>query len=139
MCIEADLNQDHFSVTHIQHFFFFFSIRGHSTTTWTEFCHLLTPPLRGQFFYSEHGQKQTFFDPLPPSSCPRSYWMVPYPPCKTMDWTLLSFHLHTHLSSVHPRTKKENYFFLLSMSPYIKQEIYETFPYWSRVTASYTV
>ena len=70
MCIEADLNQDHFSVTHIQHFFSLF------------------------FFY--------------------------YPPCKTMDWTLLSFHLHSHLSSVHPRTKKENYFFLLSMSPYIK-------------------
>ena len=29
--------------------------RGHSATTWTEFCHCLTPP--------------------PPSSCPRSYWM----------------------------------------------------------------
>ena len=25
-----------------------------------------TPPLRGQFLYLEHGQKQTFFDPLPP-------------------------------------------------------------------------
>ena len=24
------------------------------------------PPLRGQFLYPEHGQKQTFFDPLPP-------------------------------------------------------------------------
>ena len=23
-------------------------------------------PLRGQFLYPEHGQKQTFFDPLPP-------------------------------------------------------------------------
>ena len=39
--------------------------RGHSTTTWTEFCHFLTP-LCGQFLYPEHGQKQTFFDPLPP-------------------------------------------------------------------------
>ena len=48
-------------------------VRGHSTTTWTEFCHFLTPPLRGQFLYPELGQKQTFFDPLPPSSCPRSY------------------------------------------------------------------
>ena len=24
------------------------------------------PPLRGQFLYSEHGQKRTFFDPLSP-------------------------------------------------------------------------
>ena len=23
--------------------------------------------------YPERGQKQTFFDPLPPTSCPRSY------------------------------------------------------------------
>ena len=41
-------------------------IRGHSTTTWTEFRHFLTPPLRGQFLYPERGQKQTFFDPPPP-------------------------------------------------------------------------
>ena len=40
-------------------------VRGHSTTTWTEVCHFLTPPLRGQFLYPERGQKQTFFDPLP--------------------------------------------------------------------------
>ena len=51
-------------------------IRGHSTTTWTQFCCFLTPPgpPRGQFLYPEHGQKQTFFDP-PPN--PRSYWMTP--------------------------------------------------------------
>ena len=37
---------------------------GHSTTTWTEFCHFFTPlPLCGQFLYPECGQKQTFFDP----------------------------------------------------------------------------
>ena len=29
--------------------------------------------LHGQFLYPERGQKQTFFDPLPPSFCPRSY------------------------------------------------------------------
>ena len=52
---------------------------GHSTTTWSEFCTFLTSPhLLGQFLYSERGQKQTFFDPLPPSSCPRSYWMNPF-------------------------------------------------------------
>ena len=42
-------------------------VRGHSTTTWTEFCHYLnSTTLRGQFSYPEHGQKQTFFDPFPP-------------------------------------------------------------------------
>ena len=35
------------------------------------------PTLRGQFLYPKRGQKQTFFDPSPPSSCPRSYWMPP--------------------------------------------------------------
>ena len=55
-----------------------FRIRGHSTTTWTEFCHFLTPPPAWTFFYPERGQKQSFFDSLPPSSCPRSYWMPPY-------------------------------------------------------------
>ena len=54
-----------------------FPSRGHSTTTWTEFCHFLTPlPLRRPFLYPKRGKKQTFFDPLPPSSCPRSYWRV---------------------------------------------------------------
>ena len=43
-----------------------FQLRGHSTITWTEFCHFLTQSLRGQFLYPEHGQKQTFFDPFPP-------------------------------------------------------------------------
>ena len=38
-----------------------------SDVTWTEFCHLLTPPpLHGQFLYTEREQKQTFFDPFPP-------------------------------------------------------------------------
>ena len=36
-----------------------------------------SPPRRGQSLYPERGQKQTFFDPLPLSSCPRSYWMAP--------------------------------------------------------------
>ena len=35
------------------------------------------PPhlLSGQFLYPERGQKQTFFDPLSPLSCPRTYSM----------------------------------------------------------------
>ena len=48
-------------------------LRGHSTTTWTEFCHfLIPPPMRGEFLYPKRRQKQTFLTP-PPSSCPRSY------------------------------------------------------------------
>ena len=35
------------------------------------------PALRGQFLYPDRGQKQTFFDPFPPSSCPHSCWMAP--------------------------------------------------------------
>ena len=44
-----------------------FLSRGRSTT-WTEFCHFLTPPppLCGQFLYPERGQKQRLFDLLPP-------------------------------------------------------------------------
>ena len=49
-------------------------LREHSTTTWTEFCHFLTPrPLRGQFLYPERGQEQTLFDPFLPSSYLRSF------------------------------------------------------------------
>ena len=35
--------------------------------TWTESDIFASPPLlRGQILYPERGQKQTFFDPLPP-------------------------------------------------------------------------
>ena len=40
--------------------------------------------LCGQFLYPERGQKQTFFDPLPPSSCNRG---TQY--CVTADSTLI--------------------------------------------------
>ena len=49
--------------------------RGHSTTTWTEFCHFLTPPTPAwtvfipDLFYTlsvDINTKQIFFDPLPP-------------------------------------------------------------------------
>ena len=59
-------------------FYSHLSLRGHSSTTWTEFCHFLTPPpLRGQFLYPKRGQKQTFFDPLPHLVHVLSYWMAP--------------------------------------------------------------
>ena len=52
-------------------------LRGHSTTTWTKFCHFFTlPTLCGQFIYPEHGQKHTFFDPLPPHHVVASYSML---------------------------------------------------------------
>ena len=42
------------------------------------FFHFLTPsPCVDSFLYLERGQKQTFLDPLSPSSSPRSYWMPP--------------------------------------------------------------
>jgi hypothetical protein len=58
----------------------YFWYRGQSTTTWTECFYFFDPtplPLHGQFLYPERGHKLSFFDPLPPSSCPRSYWMGP--------------------------------------------------------------
>jgi hypothetical protein len=59
---EISLKRDH-----LEHIIFSYILRGHSTTTWTEFCHFWPPPpsLSVQFLYPERGQKQTFFDPLP--------------------------------------------------------------------------
>ena len=44
-----------------------FKLHKGSKTTWTEFCHFLTPSpsLRGQFLYPEHRQKLTFLTPSP--------------------------------------------------------------------------
>ena len=56
--------------------FFSFSniIRGHSTTTWTEFCHFFPPPPCVASFYTLSVDKNRhFLTPSPPSSCPRSY------------------------------------------------------------------
>ena len=54
-------------------------ITGHLTTTWTEFCHILTPiptPCMDSF-YILRVEKTNIFWPPPPSSCSRSYWMAP--------------------------------------------------------------
>ena len=53
-------------------------VRGHSTTTWTEFFHFLTPPPAWTVFLPWAWTKTNIFWPPPPSSCPRSYWMAPY-------------------------------------------------------------
>ena len=38
------------------------ALRGHSTTTWTEYCNFLPPPpCMDTFLFPECGQKQTFF------------------------------------------------------------------------------
>ena len=54
------------------------SISGHSTTTWTEFCHFWPPPPEWTVlsFYTLIVDKNRHFL-IPPSSCPRSYWMAP--------------------------------------------------------------
>ena len=44
--------------------------RGHSTTTWTEFCH----PAWTVFIPWAWTKTYIFW---PPPSCPRSYWMAP--------------------------------------------------------------
>ena len=40
--------------------------RDHSTTMWTEFCHFLTPPLRGQFYTLSVDKNKHFLTPSPP-------------------------------------------------------------------------
>ena len=63
--------------------YLFFLVRGHSTTMWTKvrilpFFDTHLHPAWTDFLHPEHGQKQTFFYPNPPSSYLRSYWMAPY-------------------------------------------------------------
>ena len=56
------------------------------------------PPLCGQFLYPERRQKDNFFDPLSPSSGPRSYWMAPYKKER--------FYMLTYVSSCWPTIKR---------------------------------
>ena len=84
-----------------------FHLRGHSTTTWTEFCHFLTPPLlRGQFLYSKRGQKQTFFDTLP------SHLVH-----VVIEWPQINFILSISIYQLHSIN------FILSISTYQFQSI----------------
>ena len=55
------------------------SSKWHSTTTWTEFWHFCPPPLCLDSFYTISLDNNRISDllPLPPSTCSRSYWMVP--------------------------------------------------------------
>ena len=56
-----------------------FPLGGHSITTWTEFCHFLTPlPCVDSFYTLSVDKNRHFLTPSHPSSCPRSYWMPPY-------------------------------------------------------------
>ena len=50
-------------------------IKGHLETTWTRFW--LPTYLNVDNFYPKRGQKEAFFDHLPTSSCPRSFWTTP--------------------------------------------------------------
>ena len=49
--------------------------RGHSNTTWTQFCPLLTTIYL--YFHLELGQKFAIFVSPATSSCPRNNWMPP--------------------------------------------------------------
>ena len=55
------------------------SLRGHSTTTWTEFCHFFIPPpfCVHSFYTLSVDKNRHFLTPSLPSSCPRSNWMAP--------------------------------------------------------------
>ena len=44
-----------------------------------DFDHFWLPTyLNVDIFYPKRGQKEAFFDHLPTSSCPRSFWTTPY-------------------------------------------------------------
>ena len=52
-------------------------IRGHSKTTWTKLCPpFWLPSVHVDIFYPE-GEKLSFFEHLPTSSFPRSFWTTP--------------------------------------------------------------
>ena len=96
-----------------------FCIRGHSTITWTEFCHFNPPSRSEQFLYPEHGQKQTFFDPLSPSSCPRSYCM-PHKYCfEFKKFKLLQKPKLNRNSSIIPIIYKEQQKYYLLYAKYV--------------------
>ena len=55
-----------------------------------------SPPFSvDSFFTLSVGKKNTFFDPLPPSSCPRSYWMP------TKEWLLRNHFLTPNKPLIH--------------------------------------
>ena len=61
-------------------------VRGHSTTTWTEFCHFLTPPPSCvDSFYTLSVDKNRYF--LTPS--PHLVHVV-------IEWPLKRFHVHVY-------------------------------------------
>ena len=48
---------------------------SHLTTTWTEFCHFLTPQCVDSYYTLRVDKNRHFCFPPPPLSCPRSYSM----------------------------------------------------------------
>ena len=96
------------------------------------------PPLRGQFLYPERGQKQTFFDPLPPSSCPRSYWMPPYEQCYRVSKLKLRWRFELCISKIRLLIRPIWQFFLALCSSALKKPMFQFYfvfileiPLWS--------
>ena len=76
-------------------------ITGHSTTTWTKFNTTFTPtpycvekPGHCTYYlpFATWPHRGLSFDPLTPSSCPRSYWMPPYSPHLVSQNSSFSLH-----------------------------------------------
>ena len=102
------------------------------------FAIFLPPSLRGQFLYPERGQKQTFFDPLPPSSCPRSYWMPPYEQCYRVSKLKLRWRFELCISKIRLLIRPIWQFFLALCSSALKKPMFQFYfvfileiPLWS--------
>ena len=70
---------------------------GHSITTWTWFCPFLItylPTSTWTFYTLNVDNKLVFFDHLPPSSCPHSFWTTPFP--KILHAIRLPLFVHHH-------------------------------------------
>ena len=100
------------------------SPRGHSTTTWTEFCHFLTPPpLRG-LFMPWAWKKQTFLTPSSPYivhvviECPLMMHKTIFELIKNLTGTTLKV---THMTGKIGNLRNSQNFYPFSIFKYLWQ------------------
>ena len=88
-------------------------------TTWTEFCHFLTPPpfLCGQLLCTERGQKQTFFDPLSPHFV---HVVIEW----LLRWTVFRIVIYHHTLEIW--TKMKNFLRVSHLYQYLKPTAFPT-------------